>query len=98
MTWRPIEEAPSGVAVLIHYRNAYDKSRVIKAEFFARFTRESDSENEGDGVDEWDEANDRHTYCEGWWELIDNWGDFGFVKVNEGEPTHWMPLPEPPNE
>ena len=49
-------------------------------------------------MNEYDEANDRYTYLEGWWEVIDNWGEFGFVKVHEGEPTHWMMMPIPPRE
>lgn len=32
----------------------------------------------------------------GWYECIDNWDEYSQVAINEGEPTHWMPLPTPP--
>ena len=32
----------------------------------------------------------------GWYECIDNWDDYTEVAIHEGEPTHWMPLPAPP--
>lgn len=95
MSWHPIETAPSGVEVLIHYKNALGKSRVIKARRIERFTEESGSDS-NDGVDEYDQANDRYTYVAGWWESIDNWDDFAFVMVSEGIPTEWHELPEPP--
>ncbi len=34
----------------------------------------------------------------GWYECIDNWGDYTEVAIHEGEPSHWMPLPAPPIE
>ena len=92
--WQPIETAPSGKAVLIHYRNPLGNSRVIKARHIQRFTEESN--DEGMGVDEYDEANDRYTYVEGWWEMLDNWDEYSIVKVCSGTPTHWHPLPAPP--
>ena len=95
MQWQPIETAPSGKAVLIHYKNRLGNSRVIRARYIQRFTEEAVNDD-GEGVDEYDEANDRYTYMEGWWEMLDNWDDYAFVMVNEGQPTHWMPLPEPP--
>ena len=72
MQWQPIETAPSGKAVLIHYKNRLGNSRVIKARYIQRFTEEAVNDD-GEGVD-----------------------DYAFVMVNEGQPTHWMPLPETP--
>jgi hypothetical protein len=95
MSWQPIETAPSGKAVLIYYKGSYGGKRIIKARHIARFTEEASYDCE-EGVDEYDEDNDRYTYCEGWWEMIDNWGDFAFVMVSEGIPTHWHELPAPP--
>lgn len=95
MTWQPIDTAPHQKAVLIHYRNQLGNSRIVKAAFIPRFTEQSDGDDEA--YDEYDEANERHTYREGWYEQIDNWGDYSAVHVNEGAPDYWHPLPEPPN-
>lgn len=94
--WLPIESAPKGVAVLIHYKNRLGKSRVIKARYIERFTEEAGHDCE-EGVDEYDEANDRYTYTQGWWEMIDNWDEYGFVMVHEGQPDMWHPIPTPPD-
>ena len=32
----------------------------------------------------------------GWYESIDNWDEYTQVSIYQGEPTHWMPLPDPP--
>lgn len=93
--WQPIETAPSGKAVLIYYTNPLGKGRTIKARHIKRYTEESNGDAD-EGVDEYDEANDRYTYVEGWWEMLDNWDEYGFVKVYSGAPTHWHPLPDPP--
>lgn len=94
--WLPISDVPQCKAILIHYKNKLGKSRTIKAKFIPKFTVESSGEYADGDVDEYDEANDRYTYTEGFWELIDNWDDFTMVKVNEGEPDGWQPLPLKP--
>lgn len=93
--WQPINTAPPQQEVLIHYTNRCGKSRIVKARFTPRFTVAS-SGGSDDEYDEYDEVNDRYTYCEGWYEQIDNWSDYSAVHVCEGEPDYWHPLPEPP--
>ena len=94
--WRPIETAPTNLPVLVHYKNPLGKSRVVKAQLIPRFSMESSPDTEL-GVDEYDEENDRYTYIEGWWEVIDNWDDYSFVLFDgDHRPDAWMPLPEPP--
>ena len=94
--WRPIEEAPHNTLVLVHYKNRLGKSRIVRAEFIPRFTVESGPDAEH-GIDEYDEANDRYTYIEGWWEHIDNWAEYAFVLFDSGhKPDGWQALPPPP--
>lgn len=94
--WQPIESAPQHENVLITYQNELGKSHVIKARFVPRFTEETDSYLY-ESCDEYDEANDRYTLIEGWYEQIDNWDDYSEVFIHH-KPTHWQPLPTPPKE
>lgn len=93
VAWMPIETAPHNKPVLIHYKNGCGKGRTIKAEFIPANTIEASGEY--DDHCEYNEALDNYFWPEGWHEMIDNWGEYSHVVVNE-TPTHWMPLPEPP--
>lgn len=90
--WVPVAERmpKSGVTVLACYTNRAGNVRRIRAEWVAAKTIESDDDSE---IGEYDEATDCCYDPEGWYEKIDNWGDYSSVVVNEGEVTHWMPLP-----
>jgi hypothetical protein len=87
----------SGVKVLACYRNRLGKLRRIRAHWIAAKTVEASSED-WDQCSEYDEATDTYYVTEGWYECIDNWGDYSAVAVSEGDVTHWMALPEAPAE
>jgi hypothetical protein len=93
--WTPVSGRmpDSGVTVLVCYRNSLGKLRRIRAYWINAKTHESGSESE---IGEYDENSDTYYDPEGWYEKIDNCGDYTAVAVCEGEVTHWMPLPEPP--
>lgn len=94
MDWMDIESAPrDGTPVLIHYKNKLGKGRTIKAMFAAKHCIEQHSDSD---FYDYDEERDAYYMPEGWYECMDNWDDLAYVFVNEGEPTHWMPLPPPP--
>lgn len=95
--WQPIETAPKGKGVLVFYKNRNGKGRVVKAAYIEKHTLEADSECGGDWG-EYSEAHDEYFCPEGWYESIDNWDDFSEIRINEGEPSHWHPLPESPIE
>jgi hypothetical protein len=95
--WIPVSERlpESGVIVLACYTNRAGNVRRIRAQWVAAKT----SEYMADGdFGEYDEATDTYYDPEGWYECIDNWGDYSSVMVGEGEITHWMPLPDAPKE
>ena len=48
-----------------------------------------------DCTSEYNEENDEFYIAEGWYEVIKNWDDYGFVAIYDFV-THWMPLPEAP--
>jgi len=95
--WVPVTERmpKSGQPVMVCYRNRFGHWRRIRAEWVAAKTQESDTDSE---IGEYDEATDTYYDPEGWYERIDNWDDYSAVVVHDGEPTHWMPLPEPPKD
>lgn len=81
-----------GVTVLAYYRNEFGNGRRIRAQWVPAKTREGDGEL--DDLDlVYDEDADTCYWPEGWYECIDNWGDYSSVVVTEGEVTHWHPMP-----
>ena len=95
--WTSVEDRlpESGKTVLATYQNRLGKLCRIRAQFIASKTREQHYEyDECEG--EYDEATDTYYWRAGWYECIDNWGDYSHVAVCEGSVTHWMLIPEAP--
>jgi hypothetical protein len=89
------ERLPSSrVPVLARYTNDYGHGRTIRAWWLAKFQQESENIDNFDA--DYDEESDTYYDPKGWYELIDNWGDYSSVAVTEGTITHWMPMPLPP--
>ena len=80
--------------VLAHYFNSQGKGRTICAIWVPAKSR-SDSGGEEDFT-EYDEETDTFYWPEGWYEVIENWDDLGYVKVYEGDVSQWQPLPQWP--
>jgi hypothetical protein len=83
-----------GRKVLAHYLNALGKPRTIIAEWVPAKTREDSPEGD---LGEYDDETDLFYWPEGWYEQIENWDDFTALFVDEGEITHWQPLPRGPH-
>lgn len=98
VAWTKVSDGlpKSGVTVLACYRNSLGNLRRIRAHWIAAKTEESNGDY--DEFFEYDEETDTYYAPEGWYECIDNWGDYSSVRVCEGEVTHWMPLPPAPDE
>lgn len=93
-TWQLIETAPKSTTILVFYKNCFGNGRIVKARYVEKDTEESDGEYSDNA--EYNEEKDMYFTPEGWYELIDNWPDYSSCHIHEGEPTHWMPLPEFP--
>ncbi len=85
-----------GKKVIAYYLNALGNSRTILAEWVPAKTKADDGLTDDDFA-EYDEESDEYYWPEGWYEVIENWDDYGAVFVNEGEITHWRPLPPGPH-
>jgi hypothetical protein len=90
--WISVNETMPEGFCLAYYKNDLNNGRTVKAKYTTKFTEEA---NGDDDWTEYNEADDNYYYPEGWYECIDNWGDFSFVTINHIV-THWQPLPNPP--
>jgi hypothetical protein len=83
--------------VLAYYFNALGKGRTICAIWVPAKSRSDDLDLTDDDFREYDEESDKYYWPEGWYEAIENWDDYGWIRVNEGEPVYWQPLPKWPD-
>lgn len=85
-----------GVPVIVFVTKVYgDKTRKLRAQYAARHTLELGDDQEPWGDDCYDEETDTYYCPEGWYETNE------FEETNwhiDGEVTHWMPLPAPPED
>ena len=81
VAWQPIDTAPKGKIVLVHYKNRLGNGRTMRAQYYLPETLESDESESG-----WAD--------EGWYEESEA---YEYLMPLEGEPTHWMPLPPAPD-
>lgn len=96
--WISVEkEKPKNIPVLATYKNSLGKTRIIKAMWVPRFSHEGMNEFEDLDLD-YSEEKDTYYWPEGWYECLDNWGDYSYILVYQGVPTHWQPLPSPPGD
>jgi len=83
--WIPIETAPKGRKVIVGYPNCLGNWRTIIARYYPAGTLELE-----DGFGDLDYDG----YApEGWYEETET---HETIRRTDEEPTHWMPLPEPP--
>jgi len=88
------DDMPGTDTVLAYYVNEAGNYRIVKAFHAGKFEVEISPEDENP---DYDEEEDCYYYPEGWYEVIDNWDDYGSVLV-QYEVTFWRALPEPPFE
>lgn len=91
--WQDISTAPENKPILVYYKNSLGNGRVVKAIYYPRFFLESSGEDWE--LDEYSEKQDCSFIQEGWYEMIDNWGEYSSIVIDEGVPTLWHDLPYP---
>lgn len=91
MNWQPIETAPKMRKIIVHYLNPLGKSRTVMACYYTEKALEMHDDYEDVGT--WDDDAGCSYADAGWYEEHDS--DSPVMPLG-GTPTHWMPLPEPP--
>lgn len=96
--WISVDERlpDSSGKVLATYINDHGWRRTICAHYIPRFTILTDGEI--DTRDEYNEQLDEYFICEGWYEVMENALDYSAVFVGDEVVTHWMELPDYPEE
>lgn len=80
--------------VLAHYFNDLRNGRTICAIWVPAKSR-SNADGDDDFM-EYDEEDDKFYWPEGWYEVIENLDELGWLQVYEGEVAYWQPLPKWP--
>jgi hypothetical protein len=91
--WISVDERLPEKYCLAVYKTSRGQQRIIRA----MYVKQYEIEATGDECDsETNDADDMEYIKAGWYECIDNWGDYSSVAVCEGVVTHWKPLPALP--
>ena len=86
--WQSIETAPKNTKILVGYPNALGNWRTVTACYYLPRTLEIDCL-----ASSWDGEDDGWA-PEGWYEESDSQE---LIMPTSETPTHWMPLPAPPD-
>lgn len=92
--WISVDERLPSKYCLAVYETSRGQQRIIRAMHVNKYEIEATGD---DCHSEINDENDTEYLREGWYELIDNWGEYSSVNVCEGVVTHWMPLPDTPD-
>ena len=100
--WIPVGERlpePEQTVQLLCVRKPF-KYRYVCCGFYVPekwYKEKSDYTWDYECCEEYDEEADDYIVNSGWYEVIHNWDDYGCVGIGDTV-THWMPLPQMPEE
>ena len=101
--WISVKDGPpeSGkhVFVTCEFRSLYGYKKQYVCEAFYAAEHSISEGKYPDDTDCYDysEEDDEYYLKEGWYEVIHNWDEYSSIVIGDFV-THWMPLPEPPEE
>jgi hypothetical protein len=87
-----METFPKDRVVLVYYMNALGNGRTVRACYYSPKQLVMDDDAPMDSG-EYDDATGNRYAPEGWYEQTENESP---ICQLEADPTHWMPLPAPP--
>ena len=95
--WIPVSSSRPDPSkkVLAFYLNPLGNGRIVVASWVPANTCQDSCDED---LTEYNEELDDYFLPEGWYEQIENWDDFGALKIYDGTVTHWMPLPISPGK
>ena len=91
--WIPVTERLPVKKVIARYINCAGNERKVMACYVPRWTVESTGEED---YYEHHEESDIFYLREGWYEQLDNWGEYSACYIHEGVVTHFCEIPEGP--
>ena len=97
MKWISVSDRlpPAEKKVILHQYVNDIRQVQIYGYYAPKNTIEYEGDDEFGFVADYDDATDKFYIPQGFYELIENWGDLSFVAVT-GRITHWMERPESP--
>lgn len=70
---------------------------IVRAQFIRHKEVEIDPDDNTESVDWYDETDNCYYVESGWYEVIDYWEDYGYLKIDDPV-IAWMPMPKLPEK